>query len=109
MGTAACKAFCPSGFDLPDSGLFCIVLAIIAAPSGRRGEIMLEVTREFTVAFDRRLERAAVPSKERPDYRKWVGLAVNSVLMTDLCLLFNSRTAQSQDVNSPELTPMTPQ
>jgi len=104
MGTAACKAFCPSGFDLPDSGLFCIVLAIIAAPSGRRGEIMLEVTREFTVAFDRRLERAAVPSKERPST---LGLGVNSVLMTDLCLLFNSRTAQSQDVNSPELTPMT--
>lgn len=33
---------------------------------------MLEVTREFIVAFDRRLERAAVPAGQRPDYRKWV-------------------------------------
>ena len=51
---------------------------------------------------------AALPPVRLIGWFENLGLGVNSVLMTDLCLLFNSRTAQSQDVNSPELTPMTP-
>jgi hypothetical protein len=33
---------------------------------------MLEVSREFTVAFDRRMERVGVPAGQRTDDRKWV-------------------------------------
>jgi hypothetical protein len=33
---------------------------------------VLELSKETTLAFDRRMERAGVPEQERPAYRKWV-------------------------------------
>src|SRR6266498_380695 len=54
-----------------DRGWFCHRVRQFVQRMGVGGGRMLEVSQEFTTAFDRRLEKAAVPAEERPDYMKW--------------------------------------
>ena len=51
---------------------------VLSSPSSAPGwavsakhVVMQQVAEETRVAFERRLERAAVPAPQRPDYHKW--------------------------------------